>query len=86
MAGLQEYVKQGLLKDMIGFCSSSNIFRCAGIINYPEYDDLKDPDAKKNAVVLSIIMDHQMMIKREQYGDVREWIDDLIRMLKAFQK
>ena len=84
--GMQEHVKKQLLKDVIGFCSSSNIFRCAGGHgNYPEYDDLTDPVAKRNATILSILMDHRMILHREKYADVQEWIDDLLSMLKEFQ-
>lgn len=85
--GMQDYVRKQLLKDMIGFCSSSNLFRCAGGHgNYPEYDDLTDPTAKKNATILSILMDHRMMIRREEYETVEEWIDDLLSILKEFKK
>ena len=84
--GMQEYIQKQLLKDMIGFCASSNFFRCAGgETNYPEYDDLTDQDAQRNAVVLSILMDHQMITHREQYADVQEWIDELLTMLKDFK-
>ena len=84
--GMQEYVRKQLLKDTIGFCASSNIFRCAGgQNNYPEYDDLTDKTAKRNATILSIMMDHQMIISREKYADVQEWIDELLTMLKEFR-
>jgi 5-methylthioribose kinase len=70
---------------MIGYCSSSNLFRCAGGHgNYPEYDDLTDKDAKRNATILSIMMDHKMILCREQYNNVQEWIDDLLNLLKEF--
>ena len=83
--GLQEHVKKQLLQNMIGYCSSSNLFRCAGGHgNYPEYDDLTDADAKRNATLISILMDHRMMLCREDYKDVQEWIDDLLNMLKEF--
>ena len=82
--GLQEHIKKQLLKDMIGFCASSNIFRCAGNINYPEYDDLVDHQAKRNAVILSLLMDHHMILHREEYHNVQEWIKDLLDMLKEF--
>lgn len=83
--GMQEYIRKQLLKDMIGFCASSNIFRCAGGHgNYPEYDDLTDQEAQRNAVVLSILMDHRMIIHREEYADIQEWIDELLTMLKEF--
>ena len=69
---------------MIGFCASSNIFRCAGNINYPEYDDLTDNQAKRNAVILSLLMDHHMILHRDEYKNVQEWIEDLLDMLKEF--
>ena len=70
---------------MVGYCSSSNLFRCAGGHgNYPEYDDLTDADAKRNATLISILMDHRMMLCRENYKNVQEWIDDLLNMLKEF--
>lgn len=83
--GMQEYIQKQLLQDMIGFCASSNIFRCAGGHgNYPEYDDLTEKEAQRNAVVLSILMDHRMIIHREAYRDIQEWIDELLMMLKEF--
>ena len=82
--GMQEYIQKKLLAEMIGFCAGSNIFRCAGNIQYPEYDDLTDMDAKRNAVVLSILMDHRMILRREKYQNIQEWIDDILATLKDF--
>ena len=84
--GMQEYVRKQLLQNMIGFCATSNIFRCAGGHgNYPEYDDLTDKTAQRNAVILSMIMCHRMILCREEYNNIQEWIDDLLGMLKKFQ-
>lgn len=84
ISGLQEYVQKQVLKDMIGFCASCNIFRCASSINYPEYDDLTDKEAKRNATLLSMLMDHRMIIRREAYQSVQEWIDDMLSITKEF--
>ena len=83
--GLQEYVRKQLLQNMIGFCASSNLFRCAGGHgNYPEYDDLTDKTAQRNAVILSTMMDHRMILRREEYRNAQEWIDDLLELMKEF--
>lgn len=82
--GLQEHVQKQLLQDMIGFCANSHIFRCAADIKYPEYDDLGDKETIKNAKILSLVMDHCMILRREEYQDVQEWIDDLLAVLKEF--
>lgn len=82
--GLQEHVQKQLLQDMIGFCANSHMFRCAADIKYPEYDDLGDKETIKNAKILSLVMDHCMILRREEYQNAQEWIDDLLSVLKAF--
>ena len=82
--GLQEYIQEQVRKDMIGFCSSMNIFRCASIIHYPEYDDLTDPEAKRNATLLSMLLDHRMILRREEYQSVSEWVNDIASVTKTF--
>ena len=82
--GLQEYVKKQLLQDMVGFCANSHIFRCAADIGYPEYDDLKDKEAIRNAKILSLMMDHHIILHRENYSDVQDWIADLLAIVKAY--
>ena len=82
--GLQEYVQKQLLQDMIGFCANSHIFRCAADIGYPEYDDLKDKQAIRSAKLLSLAMDHRMILRRAEYPDAESWIDDMLALIKDF--
>jgi 5-methylthioribose kinase len=84
VSGLQEYVQKQLLQDMIGFCANSHIFRCAADIGYPEYDDLADKEAIRNAKLLSLIMDHRMILHREEYPSAEAWIDDMLALIKDF--
>ena len=82
--GLQEYVQKQLLQDMIGFCANSHIFRCAADIGYPEYDDLKDKEKIRNAKLLSLAMDHRMILRRAEYPNAEAWIDDMLALVKEF--
>lgn len=82
--GLQDYVKKQLLQDMIGFCANSHIFRCAADIRYPEYDDLGNEEAIRNAKLLSLLMDHKILLSREQYKTEQEWIADMMAIIKEF--
>ena len=82
--GLQEYVQKQLLQDMIGFCANSLIFRCAADIGYPEYDDLKDKEKIRNAKLLSLAMDHRMILRRAEYPNAEAWIDDMLTLVKEF--
>jgi len=82
--GLQEHVQKQLLQDMIGFCANSHIFRCAADIPYPEYDDLNDKEAIRNAKILSLMMDHHMILHREEYPDAQSWVEDLLAIMQAY--
>jgi len=82
--GLQEHVRKQLLQDMIGFCANSHIFRCAADIPYPEYDDLNDKETIKKAKILSLMMDHLMILRREEYQTAQAWIEDLLAMMKEY--
>lgn len=82
--GLQEHVRKQLLQDMIGFCANSHIFRCAADIAYPEYDDLNDKEAIRNAKILSLMMDHRMILRREEYQTAQEWIEDLLDLMNVY--
>ena len=82
--GLQEHVQQQLLQDMIGFCANSHIFRCAADIGYPEYDDLQDKQAIRNAKLLSLTLDHRMILRRAEYASAESWIDDMLALIKDF--
>ena len=84
--GLQDSVKKNLLKDMIGFCSTSNLFRCTSIIDYPEYDALEDSVKRRHAVVLSTLMDRRMILNREKYETVEDFIDEMLQMEKIYMK
>ena len=82
--GLQEHVQKQLLQDMIGFCANSHIFRCAADIGYPEYDCLGNKEAIRNAKLLSLTMDHRMILRRAEYANAEAWIDDMLALIKGF--
>ncbi len=84
--GLMESVQANLLKDMIGFCATSNLFRCTSIIDYPEYDALDDPVKRRHAVVLSALMDQRMLLHREEYKNVEEFIDEMLGIEQLYRK
>lgn len=86
VAGLKETVKANLLKDMIGFCASTHMYRCTGIVDYPEYDALSDSITKRHAVILSTLMDRRMLLNREKYKNVEEFIDEMLKMEQLYRK
>ena len=58
--------------------------RCAANIRYPEYDDLGNEEAVRKAKILSLQMDHHILLRRETYQNVQEWITDLMACIHAY--
>ncbi len=82
--GIQEYIQQHVLHDTIGFCANANFFRCASETMYPEYDHLEDAAKRKHAIVLTLLMDHHMILHRNEYQNVQQWLDDLLAILQEY--
>ncbi|MCR4892078.1 MAG: phosphotransferase [Lachnospiraceae bacterium] len=75
--GLQEAFFKYLLSCTIGFCSTANLFRIASEIDFPEYSAIKDRSQMRQAVTLSAFMDRRMLLNRDNYQDIREWLEDM---------
>ncbi len=82
--GIQEYIEKHVLQDTIGFCANANFFRCAGEAMYPEYDHLEDETKRKHAIILTLLMDRHMLLHREKYQNIQQWLDDLLALMKEY--
>lgn len=82
---LKKEIQKTLLHEMVGFCATSNFSRCSGEIGYPEYDDIKNPVQRHNAVCLSMFLDYKTILNREKYQNIDEFIQDLIDIEKIYK-
>ena len=83
--GLQEDFLKKMLSQMIGFCSTANLFRVSSEIDFPEYSAIKDQSSMKHAVTLSALMDRRMLLNRDQYKDVHAWLYDMEQLYKTYE-
>ncbi len=77
--GLKEDFFRKLLSRSIGFCSNANLFRIASKIDFPEYSDIREKKLMKQAVTISAFMDRRMLLKRDEYSSIGEWLEDMER-------
>ncbi len=82
--GLQEAFMSQLLSQMVGFCSTANLFRVASEIDFPEYSAIKDKEQMKNAITLSALMDRRMLLKRNDYRSVQDWLSDMEQLKDTY--
>jgi len=83
--GLQENFLNKLLPQMVGFCSTANLFRVSSEIDFPEYSAIKEDSQMRKAVFLSALMDRRMLLMRDSYRDVRTWLDDMVQLEKTYE-
>lgn len=83
---LRDSVMAEALVDAAGFAGISNWFRAASTSGFPEFDLIEDPDSKRRATTLSLMMDWQMVMGREDIHTPEDLIDALLTVEKAFYK
>ena len=74
-----------MLGRTIGYCSNANLFRIASEIDFPEYSAIKDREAMRQAVTLSALMDRRMLLNRDNYKDIRDWLLDMRQLEKTYE-
>ena len=82
--GLQEDFFKKLLSRTIGYCSTANLFRIASEIDFPEYSAITDRNLMRQAVTQSALMDRRMLLNRENFKNIRDWLEDMKQLEKAY--
>ena len=82
--GLQEDFFGKLLGRTIGYCSNANLFRIASEIDFPEYSAIPDREMMRQAVTLSALMDRRMLLNRDNYKEIQEWLADMKQLEKTY--
>lgn len=51
-----------------------------------EYSSLEDLEKQYHAIGVSVVMDQKMIVNRDKYRNTDEWLDDMIEIMKIYQK
>lgn len=78
ISGLQDEWKHRILTEAPGYAAIVNWFRVAGEIPYPDFDMITDPDKKRDAMSLSLMIDWQLIFHRHQYESIDDLIQDVL--------
>ena len=73
-----------MLGRTIGYCSNANLFRIASEIDFPEYSAISEKESMRQAVTLSALMDRRMLLNRDNYKDIHEWLNDMRQLEKTY--
>ena len=84
--GLLQSILQEVMVDMPGYASMVNWFRSVSEIPYPDFDVIENKDAKRNATVLSLMIDWGIMFGRYKYQSADDLIETIIGIEEEFRK
>ncbi len=84
--GLRRSILDEVMVDSVGYASMVNWFRSASNIPYPDFDAIEDKNARRCAVVLSLLIDWQIMFSRYQYQSAGDLIDTILYVERNFYK
>ena len=84
--GLLRSIERETFVDSIGYASMVNWFRAAAAIEYPDFEVIKDVEAKRQAKTMSLMIDWQIMFARYAYDSVDDLIDTILYIEKALKK
>lgn len=80
--GFLQTILKEVLQDTAGYLAITNWCRTTDFYGLPEYDAIEDEEDRKLAMSMAVLMDHQMLLVREQF----QTVDDLIDMIIHFEK
>ena len=80
--GFLQLILKDVLQDAAGYTAITNWCRTTDIFGLPEYMNIEDPELRKTAMAMAVLMDHQMILSRKTF----ETVDDMIDMIIHFEK
>lgn len=84
--GLLQSILEEVMMDIPGYASMVNWFRSVSEIPYPDFDVIENKDAKRNATVLSLMIDWGIMFGRYKYQSADDLIETIIGIEEEFTK
>lgn len=82
--GLLTSIFEEVIRDAPGYAAMVNWFRASSGIPYPDFDVIQNEEARRNATVLSLFIDWDMMFGRYQYRNVDDWIEAILTVEKKY--
>lgn len=80
--GFLKTILKEMLQDAAGYTAITNWCRTTDFYGLPEYAAIEDDESRRMAMSMAVLMDHQMLLVRNQF----ETVDDLIDMIIHFEK
>lgn len=82
--GFQEIVLREMLQDSVGYSAITNWCRTTDIWGLPEYKAIEDEEARKYAMAMAVLLDHELILHRKDFECVDDFIDNIIQFENTY--
>ncbi len=79
--GFLKNILKEMIQDAAGYTAITNWCRTTSLDGLPEYTTIEDKDASRLAMAMAVLLDHQMILVRDQF----ETVDDMLDMIIHFE-
>lgn len=82
--GFLHLILQDMLRDSVGYTAITNWCRTSGVHTLPEYFTIEDEDKRRYAMAMAVLMDHEMVLHRNELQSVDDFIDLIIHFENTY--
>jgi len=82
--GFRDIILTEMLRDSVGYAAITNWCRTTDIWSLPEYKVIEDEDARRYAMAMAVLMDHEMILQRQRFETVDDFIDMIIHFENTY--
>ncbi|MBR0381004.1 MAG: phosphotransferase [Eubacterium sp.] len=82
--GFRKLLLEEMLRDSVGYTAITNWCRTTDIWSLPEYNAIEDEDARRYAMSMAVLLDHEMILHRDSFHSVDDYIDLIIHFENTY--
>ncbi|MDO4553872.1 MAG: phosphotransferase [Lachnospiraceae bacterium] len=82
--GFLKIIQKEMLQNAAGFAAITNWCRTTDLGSLPEYHSISSEKNRKFSMAMAVLMDHEVLLQRETFETVDDYIDLIIHFEKTF--
>ncbi len=82
--GFREILLKEMLRDSVGYTAITNWCRTTDTWSLPEYRAIEDDNARRFAMTMAVLLDHELILHRQGFENVDDFIDLILRFENTY--
>lgn len=74
-----------MIPELIGYAGIVNMYRLTSMHDYPDFDSIKEKEARVNAKKLCLLISRKMVLSRNEFHSMQELVDEMLRIEEIYR-